>query len=321
MSSSPVTQSSRAKQLPAAVHRFAIATAAWIVLLIIAGALVTSNDAGLAVPDWPLSYGSWMPPMVGGIFYEHGHRIIATVAGLLTIILAAWLQLREPRAWVRKLGWAALGLVILQGVFGGITVLMRLPPPVSTTHATLAELYFVTILSIALFTSRWWQRDLPSLEDLGSPKLRTLAMLTSAAVFLQLILGAAFRHGAFNLMPHEIGAVVVLAMSIVTGRAVRKRFGNVPDLRRWGVLLSAIVGTQFLLGLAALWAVSVAQHAAQPTVTYVSITVIHVLVGALTLATSWMLTLTCFRLLRPAGVQAVTAASNSAAARTETSKA
>jgi cytochrome c oxidase assembly protein subunit 15 len=321
MSSSPVTQSSGVKQVPDAVHRFAIATAAWIVLLIIAGALVTSNDAGLAVPDWPLSYGSWMPPMVGGIFYEHGHRMIATVAGLLTIILAVWLQLREPRAWVRKLGWAALGLVILQGVFGGITVLMRLPPPVSTTHATLAELYFVTILSIALFTSRWWQRDLPSFEDVGSPKLRTLAMLTSAAVFTQLILGAAFRHGAFNLMPHEIGAVVVLVLSIVTGRAVRKRFGNVPDLRRWGALLSAIVGTQFLLGLAALWAVSQAQHAAQPTVTYVSLTVVHVLVGALTLATSWMLTLSCFRLIRPEPAGSVAARPNSAAARTETSKA
>jgi cytochrome c oxidase assembly protein subunit 15 len=323
MSSSPVTQSSGVKQVPVAVHRFAIATAAWIVLLIIAGALVTSNDAGLAVPDWPLSYGSWMPPMVGGIFYEHGHRVIAAVAGILTIILAVWLQLREPRAWVRKLGWAALGLVILQGVFGGITVLMRLPPPVSTTHATLAEIYFVTILSIALVTSRWWQRDLPSLEDTGSPKLRTLAMLTSGAIFTQLILGAAFRHGAFNLMPHEIGAVVVLVMSIITGRTVRKRFDNVPDLRRWGVLLSAIVGMQFLLGLAALWAVSVAQHAAQPTPTYITLTVIHVLVGALTLATSWMLTLSCFRLILPAvaGAQAIATGTNSAAARTETSKA
>ena len=319
MSSSSAVQRGGTKPVPVAAHRFAIATAAWIVLLIIAGALVTSNDAGLAVPDWPLSYGSWMPPMVGGIFYEHGHRMIATVAGLLTIILAVWLQLREPRAWVRKLGWAALGLVILQGVFGGITVLMRLPPPVSTTHATLAELYFVTILSIALVTSRWWQRDLPLLEDASSPKLRTLAILTSAAVFLQLILGAAFRHGAFNLMPHEIGAVVVLVLSIVTGRAVRKRFGSVSDLRRWGVMLSAIVGTQFLLGLAALWAVSQAQHAVQPTVTYISLTVIHVLVGALTLATSWMLTLSCFRLIRPAGAEAVK--SNPAAARTESSRA
>jgi heme a synthase len=319
MSFNPATQSSGTKQVAVAVHRFAIGTAAWIVLLIIAGALVTSNDAGLAVPDWPLSYGSWMPPMVGGIFYEHGHRMVASVAGLLTIILAMWLQLSEPRPWVRKLGWSALGLVVLQGVFGGLTVLMRLPPPVSTTHATLAELYFVTILSIALVTSAWWQRDLPSLEDAGRPKLRTLAILTSAAVFVQLILGAAFRHGAFNLMPHEIGAVVVLVLSIMTGRAVRKRFGNVPDLRRWGVLLSAIVGTQFLLGLAALWAVSQAQHAAQPTVQYVTLTVIHVLVGALTLATSWMLTLSCFRLIRPAGAEAVK--SNSTAARTESSRA
>ncbi|MGA8035089.1 MAG: COX15/CtaA family protein [Candidatus Acidiferrales bacterium] len=308
------------RQVPRAVHRFALLTAGCIVLLLIAGALVTSNDAGLAVPDWPLSYGSLMPPMVGGIFYEHGHRMIATVIGLMTIILAVMLARSEPRAWVRKLGWLALGLVIAQGALGGLTVLYRLPPPISTAHATLAQLFFITVLSIALFTGEWWQRnDLPSLEDTGSPKLRTLAVLTSCSIFIQLVLGAGFRHGAFGLMPHEINAAVVLFLAIWTGRTVRKRFGTVKDLRRWGVLLQSVVGTQILLGLAAWWAVVQAVHAAQPTVMYVTLTVIHVLVGALTLATSWMLTLSCFRLIRPAAPDAIK--SNSAAARTESSRA
>ncbi len=306
-------------QVPPSVHRFAVLTSGCIVLLLMAGALVTSNDAGLAVPDWPLSYGTLMPPMVGGIFWEHGHRMIATGVGFLTVILAILLAMREPRAWVRKLGWTALGLVIAQGLLGGLTVKLLLPPPVSTAHATLAQLFFVTILSISFFTSKWWQSELPLLDDAASPKLRTLATITTCAIFVQLILGAAFRHGAFGIQPHMVGAVVVLFLVVWTGRTVRKRFGNVRDLRRWGILLQAFLGTQILLGLAAYWAVVQAARAAQPTLVYVVLTVAHVLVGALTLASSVLLTLSCFRLIRPEGLAAED--SNSAGARTESSRA
>ena len=127
------------------VHRFAVFTAACTFLLLIAGALVTSNDAGLSVPDWPLSYGSLLPPMVGGIFYEHGHRMIATFVGMLSIVLAVWLWRVESRAWVRWLGVAALGAVVAQGILGGITVLFFLPPAISSAHATLAQLFFCTV--------------------------------------------------------------------------------------------------------------------------------------------------------------------------------
>src|SRR5512144_838151 len=91
----------------AGLHRFAVATAVATLFLIVAGGLVTSTESGLSVPDWPLSYGRLMPPMVGGVFYEHGHRMVATTVGILTIILAVWLSRREPRAWVRRLGYAA----------------------------------------------------------------------------------------------------------------------------------------------------------------------------------------------------------------------
>ena len=94
------------------LHRYAVLTACATLLLIVAGGLVTSTESGLSVPDWPLSYGRLMPPMVGGIFYEHGHRMVATTVGLLTIGLVIWLSRREPRAWVRRLGWAALGAVV-----------------------------------------------------------------------------------------------------------------------------------------------------------------------------------------------------------------
>src|SRR5271154_5560852 len=120
--------------VPLSVHRFAFFLSCCVVLLLMAGALVTSNDAGLAVPDWPLSYGSLTPPWVGGIRYEHGHRMVATAVGILTIILAVMLWRREPRRWVRNLGFGAIGLIVAQGVLGGITVLYLLPPIVSTAH-------------------------------------------------------------------------------------------------------------------------------------------------------------------------------------------
>jgi cytochrome c oxidase assembly protein subunit 15 len=284
--------------VPLSVHRFAIFLSCCTVLLLMAGALVTSNDAGLAVPDWPLSYGSLLPPMVGGIFYEHGHRMIATAVGILTIILAVRLARTESRRWVRNLGWTALGLVIAQGILGGLTVKYLLPPPISTAHATLAQLFFVTVVSITLFTSKWWQSDLRQLDDIGSPRLRSLATFTTVAIFAQLILGAGFRHGAFGILPHVIGAVIVLFLVIFTGRTVRKRFGNVRDLRKWGILLQSFVGIQILLGLAAFWAVVKAAQAPQPTIVYVTLTVAHVLGGALTLMASVVLMLSCFRLIR-----------------------
>jgi cytochrome c oxidase assembly protein subunit 15 len=293
------------------VHRFALFLSCSVVVLLMAGALVTSHDAGLAVPDWPLSYGTFFPPMVGGIFWEHGHRVIATVVGLLTIVLAILLAVKEPRRWVRNLGWTALGLVIAQGLLGGLTVKYLLPPPISTAHATLAQLFFVTVVSITLFTSRWWQSDLPQLDDPASPRLRTLAAVTASAIFIQLILGAGFRHGAFGIFPHMIGAVVVLFLVVFTGRTVRKRFGKVRDLRRWGILLQSFLGIQILLGLAAYWAVVRAAHEAQPTFLYVVLTVAHVLGGALTLMASVVLTLSCFRMIRDdATVPATARASN-----------
>src|SRR5580692_10041908 len=170
------------------VHRFAVLTACCTFFLLIAGALVTSNDAGLSVPDWPLSYGSLLPPMVGGIFYEHGHRMIATLVGTLSIVLAAWLWRVETRRWVRWLGVAAVGAVIAQGILGGITVLFFLPAPISAAHATLAQLFFSTVVSIAFFTSAWWQQQRPAVRDAGAPAIHALAQAAAIATLAQLVL-------------------------------------------------------------------------------------------------------------------------------------
>ena len=272
-----------------------------------AGALVTSNDAADSVPDWPLAYGKIIPPMVGGIRYEFTHRVMAGTVAILTAILAIWLA-RKGSRFLRNLGWTALGLVIAQAILGGLRVLFHDPALTATIHAILAQIFFVTVVSLALFTSAWWNSGLTELDDPGSPSVRNLSLITTAAIFVQLILGAGFRHGAFGILPHMIGAAVVLFLVIWTGRTVRKRFGSVRDLRRWGVLLQAFLGTQILLGIAAYWAVVQEITSAQPTLTYVVLTVAHVLVGALTLAASVLLTLASVRLIR--GDAAATAAAD-----------
>src|SRR5260370_18836671 len=124
------------------VHRFALLVAGARFFLIIAGANVTSHDAGLATSDWPLSNGQFFPKMVGNLFWEHGHRIVATAVGVLTIVLAVYLQVRERRAWVKRLGWIALGGVVAQGLLGGVTVKLNLPLAGSAGHAALAQFFF-----------------------------------------------------------------------------------------------------------------------------------------------------------------------------------
>src|SRR3954462_8319830 len=129
------------------LHRFAVILACWTFLLIIAGALVTSNDAGLSVPDWPTSFGSLykIPKLVGGVKFEHSHRMIAQGAGFLTIILAVWMWRAEKRRCLRILGMGARGAVIPRGVGGGLGFLFFLPPPISSAHAALAQTFFCLV--------------------------------------------------------------------------------------------------------------------------------------------------------------------------------
>jgi len=178
------------------LHRFTLFTAACTLFLLIAGGMVTSTGSGLAVPDWPLSYGKLMPPMIGGIFYEHGHRMVATFVGFLTVILAFWFVMVEKRPWVKKLAIAALASVILQGLLGGLTVKLLLPTEVSAAHGTLAQMFFCMVSSLAMFTSPWWlareqARDISEKNSLPSIKASIFLIVV---IFLQLIFGALVRH-------------------------------------------------------------------------------------------------------------------------------
>jgi len=279
------------------LHEYAVVTACCTFLLLIAGALVTSNDAGLSIPDWPLAYGSLTPPMVGGIRYEFTHRVIATCVGFLTVILAAWLWKVEKRAWIRWLGVAALGGVIAQGILGGMTVRMFQPPAVSAAHATLAQLFFSTLVAISVFTGSWWSGATTEAEDRGTPRVRSLVVWTVGAVFLQLILGAAFRHKAFGIIPHLIGAVIVTILIFVTAGALKRRFSNVPALRSCARALHILIGVQLLLGGGAYWSRLYAARFPQPVGVMVALTVVHTVTGALVLAATLVTALVTYRLL------------------------
>jgi cytochrome c oxidase assembly protein subunit 15 len=295
-----------------AVHSLAIATAVATICLLVAGALVTSNDAADSVPDWPLAYGKIIPPLIGGIRYEYAHRVVAALVAILAAVLAIWLSRITLRSPARLWGWIAFALVLVQAFLGRERVLFGHAAVIATVHATIAQIFFITVVSLTLFASPWWQRDFAPLDDPGSPRLPSLSLWTTVAILIQLILGAGFRHGAFGILPHLVGAVLVLFLAVWTSRTVRERFGQVIALRPWGIMLQAFLGTQILLGFAAYWAVVEARNVVQPVLLYVIIEVAHVVVGALTLAASVLLTVSSFRLLRPAVSAAVSTSTEKA---------
>ena len=293
------------------LHLFALLVGASTALLIFAGGLVTSTGSGLSVPDWPNTYGWFMLTFpvdmwVGGIFYEHSHRLIASMVGFLIVVQAVWLWRAEPRHWVRRLGYIAVAAVTTQGILGGITVLWFLPAPISITHASLAQLVFCVTVSIAVFTSPGWLRAYSTRQaplDTDRP-LQTIAILTTVFVYAQIVLGATMRHtGAGLAIPdfplvfgsvvppywtwpiaihyaHRIGALVVSACAVATVGHVLYHHRGRPELRRPSLLLLALLAVQITLG--GLTVLS-GKH-------YI-INSFHVVTGACLLGTSLVLTL------------------------------
>jgi len=294
------------------VHRFAVFVVVWTVLLLIAGALVTSNDAALAVPDWPLSYGSLTPPMVGGIFYEHSHRLIAGGLGILAVILAIEIWVKDDRRWLRWFGMIAVVGVVIQAILGGQVVIRLLHYWLPVIHACFAQIVFAAVLSIPVFTSRWWITDQTLLEDGGGFSIRALASLNAIIVFFQVFLGAGFRHQDLPIWPHIAGSLLVLASVVCTAVILRKRFPQSRELTKARILLHSFFGLQFLLGLGAYWARLTTADAPQPMRLMVLLTVTHTVVGALLFAVCILTVLLCYRLV-PRGREAAATAQNEAA--------
>src|SRR5205823_9258662 len=245
--------------------RYAAFVALATFLLIIAGALVTSNDAGLSVPDWPTSFGSFrMPRMVGGVKFEHGHRMIAGAVAILTVLLALWLWRCEPRHWVRRLGAAAVLAIIAQAALGGITVLFYLPVTVSVGHACLAQIFFCITVSLAMVVRSEWRGDDQAALDSGTPSLRHLAAGTTVAIFLQLMLGAAFRHNGFGIVPHVIGAALVTLGVFWLLVRILMIHPRERGLVRPALLLAGLLIAQVFLGVASYLEKTAAINAPQP---------------------------------------------------------
>jgi cytochrome c oxidase assembly protein subunit 15 len=296
------------------LHLYALAVAASTAVLIFAGGLVTSTGSGLSVPDWPNSYGWFMftfplENMVGGIFYEHGHRLIASTVGFLILVMAVVLWRVETRTWVRRLGYIALAAVIIQGMLGGITVLWYLPDPISIAHASLAQIVFCLTTTIAVATAPGWQRSYSAAGGVpDDATLRKVAVATTALAYLQIVIGATMRHTdaglaipdfpwAFGrLVPphwspqiaihfaHRVGAVIVTAMVLATVGHVLYHHRRRHVLARPAVALIGLVALQITLG--ALTVLS-RKH-------YI-INSLHVVNGGLVLVTSVVLTLRAYR--------------------------
>jgi heme a synthase len=304
------------------LHRYALFTAGLTLILLCAGALVTSTASGLAVPDWPLSFGTFFPPMVGGVLYEHGHRLVAGSVGIATVGLVILFWRKEPRRWVRLLTVAALVGVVIQALLGRFTVLLRLPTSVSVAHACMAQLIFCIVMILVLVTSPSWFRSIAPLqpETRSWISLPVLSTIVSVGFFIQLLMGAMMRHtGAGLAIPdfptvfggflpptfgggvgihfaHRMGAYTLTALSAYLAIRIHRKQASQLDLITTVGMLLMLLSLQILLGATIVLA-------KRP----VPITVLHLAVGALVLSTSVLVTLKIYRLKRLGPVRLVKA--------------
>ena len=272
--------------------------------MITAGALVTSNDAGLSVPDWPTSFGYLVrvPHFVGGVRYEWSHRMVAGTLGMLTLAIAIWTLLVERRRWMRWLAIGALGTFFVQATLGGMTVLFFQPPWLSTAHATVAQTFFCIAVAIALFTGRRWVTDQPENEqprvefDSRRPSLMTLTWFSIFVLYVQLILGGMFRHHGMSWWPHVLNAVTVSFVLAWTAVRALSVYSHIEAVRRPAIIMLSLLIAQLCLGFTAfLTRVTWGRNAAQPELPMVVSTVAHVAVGAMLLATTVVLAIQVWR--------------------------
>ena len=293
-----IMTSSRTASYKPALAWFAALGAAWVFGVVTLGAFTTSIHGGMAFPDWPLSNGSinpegWLSEI--DKFAEHSHRLFGTVMGLLAIGLVTWLQLREERGWLRKLGWAALAIVIIQGILGGTRVLldsiavpgfeMSLGQMLRIPHGILAQIYVCMLFAIAAGLSRPWIESAPTsttpLDGAGiTPKIRRLAVASTLLVFVQLIVAAVMRHNnaglaipTFPLTPdgglipatwdfrvaihftHRVMAVVLTGALTWLAVSLWRSPAAGRGLKRAAGLIVALLTVQILLGAVTVWTI------------------------------------------------------------------
>lgn len=294
--------------------KVSIVTALATAFLLVAGALVTGTGSGLAVPDWPLSFGQFFPEMKGGVFYEHGHRMVAGTVAILATLQCILIQKYEERKWVKNVALFSVGLVLFQALLGGMTVLFRLPTMVSVLHACMAQAFFTTTIIIAFSMSSYWESGLiPSSGERQSKEkhfeLKNYSLILSLLFILQLVLGATMRHMGAGLVIsdfptvfggvfppyftprilvhylHRVGAFTLIGFTSFLVYQIYKNYSRYLFLVGLAGLLVSLLSFQFMLGAMVIWL-------RRP----LPITTTHLVIGAFCLATSVVLTITCHRL-------------------------
>ena len=293
--SSPFTGESSWNPWP---HRLAWMTAGGTFVLILVGGLVTNTDSGLAVPDWPTTFGYNMflypwSRMVGGILYEHTHRLVGSVVGLLTLTLSLVIWAVEPRRWLRWLAGAALGAVILQGVLGGLRVVL-LEETLAIIHGVVAQAFFGLMGSLVLFTSREWSEPAVPVRGDGASASRWLSRLTTVAILHQIVFGALLTHLGARLDAHlTFAALIAVLVPLLTIRVWRQPEDR--RLTRPAAILCGLMVLQLLLGLGSYVTRFTGLALPLAPFTLLALPVSHRLTGGLMLVTSLVLTLRLHR--------------------------
>jgi cytochrome c oxidase assembly protein subunit 15 len=282
-------------------HRLAWLTAVLTFPLLFIGGLVTSKGAGLAVPDWPTTFGYNMflypwSEMVGGIFYEHSHRLLASGVGFATILLALSLWFREGRRWLRWLGAAALVLVVLQGVIGGLRVVL-LEQTLAIIHAGFAQAFFALTVSLVVFTSRSWKAGSQRLQLPDARPIQRLCVLTTLLIYFQGLFGAVLRYTGEGLAIHLFFALVVAVHVLLLAKRVLQSHAGQAHFLRPAVLLISLLLLQLALGIGSYLGKFHPVGSALPRQAVVVLTTTHLVTGALMLVTSLVLTLRAYRFL------------------------
>jgi len=236
-------------------HRLALTTTGATFVLILAGGVVTNTGSGMAVPDWPNTFGHNMflypwSKMVGGIFYEHVHRLIASLVGSLTLTLAVLLWAFEPRHWLRGLGVAALIAVAVQGILGGLRVVLA-QEALAIVHGAFAHAFFGLVAAIALFTSPSWRAPISVISSTDARRLRHLALFTTIGLYVQVGFGTLVTHRGAWLEAHLFFAALLSVAVILLGFRIVPGRSRWPELVRTTEILRALWVVQLILGLGA----------------------------------------------------------------------
>ncbi len=287
-------------------HWAAVAAASLTWPLLISGARVTTNRVGMAVPDWPTTFGinMFLYNMLDapwGVYIEHSHRLFGSLVGVATIVLTAWILAADRRRWMKFVGAAALFAVVVQGLIGGTRVLKN-STYYAAIHGCSGQLVFATLVAVCVFTGRDWLGFESPRADV--PHLRRRAAVTTALIYAQIVAGALLRHFGAGLVVHAVLAAAVWGHAAFLFARVEHLKVDLPWLVLPSRFMAVFVTLQVVLGIGAWWMLRPFDGVARPVSNLQALARSgHVVNGALLLASSMVVTLRSFRHLRAPSIE------------------